>query len=447
MTKARLDGLYLILLGCVAFVLLGVATELSARNPLSDFKAIYYPARCLIQGGDPYIQSQVLDVYRAEGGDHASDSAKNRQIVTQNQYPPTVFSLSVPFALISWGPAHVLWTTLNFASQILASFLVWSLLVNVSPVLSAALIGFLLANSEVVIITGNAAGIVTSLCAVAVWCFLRERFVLFGILCLAFGLAVKPHDAGLVWLYFLLAGGLYRRRALQALFVTIALSLPAVLWVWHVSPHWIQEMHTNIEAYAVHGSANDPGLASSGAHGLGMVVSLQAIFSVFWDNPHFYNSASYFVCGPLLVAWVFITLRSRDSQAKVWLGLAVIAALSMLPVYHRMYDTKLLILTVPACITLFAEGSFVGWAALAITTLCLLLNGDICWVIVLQIINRTHFPTTGISGQILMAIQVFPAPLILLITGAFYLGIYWQRRSLSPVADSILASDSSADTD
>ena len=88
-----------------------------------------------------------------------------------------------------------------------------------------------------------------------------------------------------------------------------------------------------------------------------------------------------------------------------------------------------------------------GWAALAITTLCLLLNGDICWVIVLQIINRTHFPTTGISGQILMAIQVFPAPLILLITGAFYLWIYWQRRSLSPVADSILASDSSADTD
>ena len=36
-------------------------------------------------------------------------------------------------------------------------------------------------------------------------------------MCLAISLMLKPHDAGLVWLYFLLAGGIYRKRALQAL--------------------------------------------------------------------------------------------------------------------------------------------------------------------------------------------------------------------------------------
>jgi hypothetical protein len=89
---------------------------------------------------------------------------------------------------------------------------------------------------------------VVSLSAVAVWCFLRERFVLAGILCLAVALAVKPQDSGLVWLYFLRAGGVYRKRALQTLLATAVLSLPGVLWVWHASPHWFAEWQSNVAA-------------------------------------------------------------------------------------------------------------------------------------------------------------------------------------------------------
>jgi hypothetical protein len=35
---------------------------------------------------------------------------------------------------------------------------------------------------------------------VAAWCFIKGRFIPAGILCLAVSLAIKPHDAGLVWL-------------------------------------------------------------------------------------------------------------------------------------------------------------------------------------------------------------------------------------------------------
>ncbi len=125
MTRARLDVLYLLLLGSVAFILLGAALESAAKSPLADFKAIYYPARCLIQQVDPYMESEVLRIYRAEGGDRSSDTAKNRQIATQNPYAPTVFPFSVPFAMLPWGPAHILWLTLTFGSLILASFLIW----------------------------------------------------------------------------------------------------------------------------------------------------------------------------------------------------------------------------------------------------------------------------------------------------------------------------------
>jgi hypothetical protein len=133
---------------------------------------------------------------------------------------PTTFIVIAPFAMLPWGPAHVLWMTLTAVSLILAAFLVWNLGASYAPNLSLFLICILLANCQMVFYGGNAAGIVIGLCVVAVWCFLRERFVLAGVLCLAISLAIKPHDAGLVWLYFLLAGGVYRKRALQTLLVT-----------------------------------------------------------------------------------------------------------------------------------------------------------------------------------------------------------------------------------
>jgi hypothetical protein len=432
MTRARQDGLYFLWIGCAVFLLLGAALEYASPFPMIDFKAMYFSARCLVQHSDPYDQSEVLRVYQAEGTDHQLDTARVRLVAARYVYLPTTFSFTAPFAMLPWGPAHILWMTLTAGSLILASFLIWNLGAQYAPIISGALIGFLLANSELLVITGNVAGIAIGLCAVGVWCIVEERFVPAGILCLAISLVGKPHDTGLVWLYFLLAGGVYRKRALQTLAVTFALSLPAVLWVWHVAPHWIQEWHSNMLALSAHGAINDPGLASSGAHGLGMVVNLQAVFSVFWDDPSIYNPASYLVCAPLLLAWVFVTLRSRSSPAKTWLALAAIAALSMLPVYHRQQDTKLLLLTVPACAMLWAEGGLTGWFALLVNTAGFVLTGDLPWAILLGMISNLHLSTTVLSARILMAVQVFPVPLILLVMGIFYLWVY-ARRSCAPV--------------
>jgi hypothetical protein len=430
MTRARLDGLCLLLLGSSVLLLLSIALHNAVPAGTTDFKSSYFSARGLIQHCDPYSESEVLRIYRAEGGASLNTAtARQIQIATRYVYPPTAFSLTVPFALLPWGPAYMLWMTLTVGSLVFASFLAWNLGANYAPILSGALIGFLLANSEILIVTGNAAGIVVSLCAVAVWCFLRERFVPAGILCLAVSLAIKPHDTGLVWLYFLLAGGVYRKRALQTLLAAVAISLPGVLWVWQVAPHWMRELHSNILAFSVHGGINDPGLASTGGHGLDMLISLQTAISVFRDDPRIYNPASYLICAPLLLLWAFVTLRSRPSLARAWLALAAIAALSMLPVYHRQVDAKLLLLTVPACAMLWAEGGLIGWFALLVNTAGFVLTGDIPWAILLGFINNSHLPATGLSGQILMAVQVFPAPLILLVMVIFYLWVYVRRCS------------------
>jgi hypothetical protein len=427
--KARRDGLAFMLLGGLVFVLLGVALFNAAPAPSADFRALYYPARCLIQSSDPYQEAQVLPIYQADSAHFPADNWKSREIATRNVYPPTSFTFVLPFALFSWGPAHVLWLTLTVAGILFASFLTWSLAAEYAPMLTGALIGLFLLNSELLIISSNAAGIVVSLCVVAVWCFLRDRFAVAGILCLAISLTIKPQETGLVWLYFLLAGGVYRRRALQTLLATIAISLPAVLWVWHVSPHWLAEWHANLAVFSAHGGINDPGPASTGGHGLAMVISLQSLLSVFWDDARVYNPVSYLVCAPLLIAWAVITLRFRATPSRAWLALASIAALSMLPVYHRQYDSKLLLLTVPACVMLWAEGGLRKWLALTVTATGLVLTGDLTWAILLGLINHLHLDSTGFPGQILLAAQVFPAPLILLAMGIFYLWVYARKSS------------------
>jgi len=434
MTRARRDGLLFLLLGSVVFVLLGTALQSAFPVPMVDFRVLYQPARCLIAQGDPYNEDDVFRVSQAEGLNRPSDTSKVRQVVTQYMYPPTAFSFTVPFALLPWVYARILWMTFTIASLIFASILIWNLGADYAPVLAGFLAGFLLANSEMLVITGNMAGIAISLCAVAVWCFFRNRYAVFGVLCLGVGLAIKPHDTGLVWLYFLLAGGVYRKRAWQALLAMVIFSLPALIWVWHVAPNWLQEMHSNMLAFSVHGGMNDPGMDSSGAHGLGMLVSLQAVFGVFWDDPNIYNPASYLAFAPLLLVWAFYTLKSLRSQTRTWLAIAAIAALSMLPVYHRQQDTKLLLLTVPACAMLWAEGGLTGWLAVLVTTTGLVLTGDVPWAVFLGLINKMHLVAGGILGKLFLGTVLFAAPLVLLVVGMFYLVVYVKRCSVHPAA-------------
>jgi len=317
--------------------------------------------------------------------------------------------------------------TLTAGSLLFACLLAWNLGADYAPILSGALIGFLLANSEVLLVLGNPSGIAISLCVVAVWCFFRERFTAAGILCLAFSLVVKPQDAGPIWLYFLLAGGVYRKRSLQTLLVTVVLSLPMVLWVWRISPNWIQELHANILAFSVHGGLTDPGPASTGAPSTGMMINLQTVISFFRDDPHFYNPATYLILAALLLVWAFVTVRYHALPARTWLAIAAIAALSLLPVYHHFYDAKLLLLTIPACAMLWSEGGPIGWFALLMNSTGFVLTGDLSWTILYRLIGKMHPSTATMPGQAPTALQIFPVPVLLLVMGIFYLWIYARR--------------------
>lgn len=208
MTNARRDGLYLVLLGTSVFLALGILLEIGSSHPVSDYRFVYNSARCLFQNVDPYNVHEFQRVFLADGGDLGSGSFRREYLeMTQHMYLPTSFIVA-PLALLPWTASIVLWTFLIAGSFVLASLLMWLLGARYAPVLAGFLIGVVLASGELLLVIGNAAGIVISLCIVAAWCFVEERFVAAGIFALAVSLMIKPHDAGLVWLYFLLAGGI-----------------------------------------------------------------------------------------------------------------------------------------------------------------------------------------------------------------------------------------------
>jgi Glycosyltransferase family 87 len=428
MTKARQDGLVLLFLGATMMIMLaGYLLTSTSRSQFGDFKASYYAARCLLAHCDPYNQSDMARIVRDDGELLPSDTPQEREVATRYIYPPTTFPVTVPFAMLPWSTAKRLWMMLTVVSLIFAGYLAWNLGADDAPRLSGVLIGFILANTEVVVALCNPSGIAVSLCIVAVWCFLRERFAVAGVLCLAVSLAIKPQDADLVWLYFLLAGGVYRKRALQSLLGSIAISLPSVLWLSHVAPNWLAELRSNLVAFSAHGTLNDPGPASTDQHTL---VNLQVVVSRFVDNPHIYNPVSYLICAPVLIAWIVFTLRTRPSPARARLAIAAIAVLSMLPFYHHLYDAKLLLLTVPACALLWARGGRLGRIALGVNLAAFILTGDISSAILLRLIELLHPARAGFAGWMVRALLVFPAPLILLTMSIFYLWVYKERSSL-----------------
>jgi Glycosyltransferase family 87 len=438
MISKRWTALLLILCCCGISVLWGSSIARSSSGGLADFKAIYYGSRCLIRHTDPYKDSDFLQAYRADGRDIPPEPLMAelfRRAVLVCVNLPTALFFVIPLAHLPLIPAYLVWALVTTVGLFLAAFLTWDLAATKSPGLALLLVCFLLANCQQLYYEGNAAGIVVGLGVVAAWCFLQGRFVPAGILCLAFSLIIKPHDLGLVWLYFLLAGSVYRKRAWQTLVVTIVLCIPAALWVSHIAPHWMPELRSNIQTTSAPGGLSDPGPSAIGFHHPDPVIDLQAFLSVFRDDPRLYVPASYLVSGSLLLLWLFATLRSRFSQQSAWLALAAIAPLTMLITYHRQHDAKLLLLTVPACAVLWARRGPIGWFALVANSAAIVITGDIP-ATALNIFSGKLPLGVGFLDHLKAALLVRPVPLALLILATFYVWLY-LRNSRSGLADGV----------
>jgi Glycosyltransferase family 87 len=432
----RRKAVLCLLLSSFLSIVWGYWTEFSKTDGgrLGDFRAIYYGARTVINHRDPYKEGEFLQVYMREGGRYPSAPERLhaflRAVPVCVNLPSTLFVVT-PLALLGWTSAHYIWMILMPGGLMLAAWLIWDLADARAHALTLFLLCFLMANCEVLLGLGNGSGLGVSLCIAGVWCFFKERYELAGILCFALGLNVKAQEVGLIWLFLLLSGGRYRRRALQISGVAFVLFALSVLWMSQVSPHWFEEWRSNIASTSMRGDLNDPGPTSFGNVKLGMIVSLQSVISFFWDDPHIYNPAAWLLAGIPILIWCVITVRARLNEEGRWLALASMAALSLLPIYHRQYDVKLLFLTVPACALLWAQKSPIRKLAAGITAAGIVLTSDIPVAILVLVNNSLHLPPDQLAGQLVSVLLARTPTLALVLVGGFYLWAYARHASIA----------------
>lgn len=395
-----------------------------------DFGALYYGARCVMHHHDPFDPDLMLQEFEADSGRFGSGTAgegEDRIVITRTDNLPTTLYLAIPFALVPWQLAQNLWMILTCALFITAATLVWDLGGGETQILWAALAGFMIAESDMLFLGGNVAGIAVSLCVIAVWCFLKDRHVLVGVVLLAVSLLLKPHDSGFVWLYFLLAGGALRKRALQTLAIIAILAACAALWIQPTSPHWLSEMHRNLGFLLAHGGASDPGPHGMSANTSAQIIDLQAAFSAIKDNPRFYNPVAYLISGLTIFAWILGTLWKRRDEHGTRLAIAAISALSLLPIYHRINDAIILLLALPACAMLWKEAGPKRWFAIGLTSLGILLTATMPLAFLSE-----HAPAIGslaarLPGKWASVLLLHPTPVVLLAMGCFYLWLYLRH--------------------
>lgn len=423
MKQARLDGLYLFLLGCTLFVFIGIEVEHAADWAMIDFKALYYPSKTFLEHGDPYNPADVTRVLQREGLVTTGAPEIQDWVQAHFFYPPSIFVVSLPAAMLPFKWSHLVWMGLSLASILAAAFLMWNTdCTRSSPALAGGFVALLLLNSELVVAGGNVAEIAIALTIVSTWCFLEERCSALGVWCLALSLMLKPHEGGVILLFLLTASSKLRKRALQSLVLAGLLCLPLALAVNQMCPSWIHEVRDRLTHLAVQGGGNDPG--PTGIGWPTTMIHLPTLVSMWKNDPAFYNAVSDVVGGGLLLLLIFKTVQGKTSYGKTWSAMAVLAPLTLLAIYHRRYDSLLLLLSVPACVALWSVAKRIGLAALALTTFAYFFSGDNYWFVARYIVHRIQTHNAALADRLRAPILIFPAPLSLLLMTAFFLWIY-----------------------
>jgi hypothetical protein len=415
----------LILILCALFYIVrGFHDERHALQS-RDFKTVYAAGRCLLHNCDPYDSAQLFAAYSAAGGPNEDAAPFHPHELL---YTPSGLALMAPFALMPWPLGNWVWLVFSTAVFVLGVALIASICLRMSPLLSAFALGALLATSTTLIMLGQPTQLTIGFCAIAVWCLLENKYLWLGVFCFAISLVIKPHVGGAVWLYFLIATPHYRKQAIRIFIVTLLLCIPGILWatLMPASSHWIHELPANVAFITSHSMPGDPGPSNPDATA---IEGLQTVLSLIRDTPAFYNRTAQLIGLALLALWFIPVLRTRPSPARDYLAIASVACISLLPLYHREYDTRILVLIFPALALLASRTARWGYAAIILTfaTLIFVTHNYI------NLISWHVLPRLGPLSTVGTILWLRPLTVSTTILTLFYLASFWawMRRERS----------------
>jgi Glycosyltransferase family 87 len=357
-TKPDLHLLVVFIASLVLFAV-GGARVFHASN---DFVPVYAGARCLLHGCNPYDPSQLEPEFFEAGG-RPSDLPSWQ--IDVPVYPPSTFLVLSPIALLRFPVARLVWFLLNGCLFATAAGLILSICPPPHRWLATILVSFFLVTAGILLVLGQPAVFAISLVIVGSCLFLRGRFVPLGAFFFLLSLTVKPQIGGFIVLYFLVLR-IYWRYAALALAAAALLLLCASLILGHHprSAGWASTLRANISATLSTGGSADPRPANPQAIG---DENLQALTSIFLAQAGQFNAAAYAVFLALYSVGMVVVLRAQRGPELHLVALGALSILTLMPFYHRFYDTRLLLLSVPAVVVIFQKRRALG-AVIAVLT-------------------------------------------------------------------------------
>jgi hypothetical protein len=355
-------NLHFLVLGVSAIIFLVVGGQRAFRFS-HDLVPVYAGAGCLLQGCNPYSTSQLEEQFFQRGGRVVDLPSWE---IDMPVYPPSTFLVLSPLLLLGYRSARLLWFLLSGGLFILSAVLILFACPRSYRWLATILASVILATSGILLVVGQPATFAISLIIISSYLLLRVRLLPLCAFLLMLSLAVKPQLGGLIVLYFL-GQKIYRRYAAFALAGALALLLSAGLTL-RMHPHsanWTSTLQANLSSTLSPGGSADPRPANQVAIG---DMNLQSLTSIFFADAGTFNHVAYLIFLVLLAALIVVIPWSRASGETHVLALAALSILTLMPVYHRFYDTRLLLLTVPAVILIFEKRRVVG-ATMAVLTI------------------------------------------------------------------------------
>jgi Glycosyltransferase family 87 len=350
----RFRLLALCLLACLAileFSMRGPVRELGndGRN-FNDFVSPYEQTRAWVSGRDPYDPVVLKDLWPTSVRPHfvlteSVDGTLPAKRGIPSPYLTTAFPLLLPVAELPWKIAIWLWAGMC----VLGVFVIAVVLIHLAGLRTYTPLGLIIfisvllwAPVHTAIATSNIVTAAFALGMAAIFCLTRDRGRLAGIL-LTFAVALKPTIA----LPFLIYALMHRSRArvMSSAIITGILLFCVALVPPHGRTLWLPSFLENSQRMFAPGAIDDFSTANPLSFQL---VNLQAALFPILQNRRLTDVSTALIFAILLAGWLL--LASRDRHLGL-LDLAILASLSLIPVYHRFTDAGLLLVAVVWALT------------------------------------------------------------------------------------------------
>lgn len=395
----------LILLSGTEFMVRGPLRFAHARD-FNDFISPYIQSKAWVRGIDPYSPANLVQLWPREA---EQPEFLHQDLATHNlalrrgiptAYPLTALFVLAPMTILPWPVAHVAWLVINllvYAAMGLS--LAWLIRLRWSEARTYIFCAFLLALAP--FHTGLAAGsiaiVVVSITAVVCLAAECQHDILAGTL-LAIAVSLKPQIALPFLLYFLLCRRW--RLAGTAIGIVAAVAALAVLRLTITGAPWLGNYLDDNRILFSRGSLGDFTEANPIRFGL---VNLQVLLYVILHNRVVANGLALAI-GILAGLWWLFLFRRRSPNAHALLALSALVVISLLPVYHRLYDASLLVF--PLAWSLTALSGRIR--PLANITFCLILPFLVPGGTVLEQIQLRGYVSSALRGAWWWKVMVMP---------------------------------------